>query len=56
MIVIGDCVLSPWSEILQYSSACAWQCTSFSQVSLLWSWGTAKRGNSETRAFDAISI
>jgi len=36
-IVIGDWVLSPWSEILQKSSACAWQCMSFSQLCLYWS-------------------
>jgi len=31
-IAIGHCVLSPWSEILQNSSSCAWQCTSFWQL------------------------
>jgi len=37
-IAIGHCVLSPWSEILQNSSACAWRCTSFWQLCLHWGW------------------
>ena len=42
-IVIWDCVLSPWSEVLQNSSACAWQCMNFWQLCLHWSWHCQRR-------------
>jgi len=43
MIAIGHFVLSPWSEILQNSSVCAWPCTSFWQLCLYWSWHCQSR-------------
>jgi len=37
------CVLSPWREILQNSSACVWQCKSCWQLCLHWSWHYQRR-------------
>jgi len=55
MIAIGDCVLSPWSEILQNSSVCLWPCRSFWQLACIGA-STASVGKSETCVFNAISI
>jgi len=49
MITIGRCVLSPWREILQNSSARAWQCTGLWQLFFHLSWHYQKKFRNMTQ-------
>jgi len=42
-IAIGHRVFSPWSELLQNRSVCAWLCTSLWHLCLYWSWHCQRR-------------